>query len=181
MNFLHFSLGCNEQCSKHRTTATSRQVDVVIVRPTAWTFVVYRTAELNRDSCTNRPRVRVRLEIQHSLMDVRRALGVHEAEGSEPAADPVTRRSRRRRLECSLVGLGEPYEQAELVGGACRTERDDLCWRLGVVGVAAEERDPARRSLAVATALGAPHVGAGAYKTSAGEAGCLTASRHRPL
>jgi hypothetical protein len=81
------------------------------------------------------------------------------------AAELAPRRSRRRRLERSLVGLGELHRHAELEGGTCRTKRDDLTGRLVMVGVAAEERYPARRSLAVATALGAPHGGAGAYNS----------------
>jgi hypothetical protein len=59
------------------------------------------------------------------------------------AAELATRRSRRRRLERSLVGVGELHRHAELEGGTCRTKRDDLRGRLVVVGVAAEERYPA--------------------------------------
>jgi hypothetical protein len=83
MNLLDVRLGCNEQRTKHRLSATRAEVDVVIVRPAARTFVVDRTTQLNRDGYTDRPGVDVRFEMQYGLMNVRRAFGIHEPEGRE--------------------------------------------------------------------------------------------------
>jgi hypothetical protein len=88
MNLLDVRLGCNEQRTKHRPSATRGEVDVVIVRPAAWTFVVDRTTQLNCHDCTDRPGVDVRFETQYGLMHVRRAFGMHEPEGSVVLDEP---------------------------------------------------------------------------------------------
>lgn len=82
MNLFDVSLACNEQRPKDRLAVLVGETDVVIVRPTARTFVVDGAAELNRHSCTDRPRVGVGPEAYHRLMNVRCAFGIHESEGS---------------------------------------------------------------------------------------------------
>jgi len=82
MNLFDVGLGCNEQCPEHRHTVLISEIDVVIVRPPARTLVVDGAAELHRDGCTDRPRIGVRFEVQHGLMNMRRAFGIHEPEGS---------------------------------------------------------------------------------------------------
>ena len=62
----------------------------MIVRPAARTFVVDRTTQLNRDGCTDRPGVDVWFEMQYGLMNMRRALGIHEPEGSVVLDEPHT-------------------------------------------------------------------------------------------
>ena len=111
MNLLDVRLGRNEQRTKHRPSATRGEVDVVIVRPAAWTFVVDRTTQLNRDGCTDRPGVDVWFEMQYGLMNMRRALGIHEPEGSvvldEPHAHPPLVLAQRASLsERAKNGVG---------------------------------------------------------------------------
>jgi len=108
MNFLDVRLGCNEQRTKHRLSATGREVDVVIVRPAARTFVVDRTTQLDRDGFTDRPGVDVRFEMQYGLMNVRRAFVMHEPEASEVPDQPLDvvksdRASARARLAVTFA------------------------------------------------------------------------------
>ena len=108
MNLLDVRLGCNEQRTKHRLSATGREVDVVIVRPAARTFVVDRTTQLDRDGCTNRPGVDVRFEMQYGLMNMRRAFVMHEPEASEVPDQPLDvvnsdRASARARLAVTFA------------------------------------------------------------------------------
>jgi len=108
MNLLDVRLGCNEQRTKHRLSATGREVDVVIVRPAARTFVVDRTTQLDRDGCTDRPGVDVRFEMQYGLMNMRRAFVMHEPEASEVPDQPLDvvksdRASARARLAVTFA------------------------------------------------------------------------------
>jgi hypothetical protein len=92
MNLFDVGHGRNEERAKHRRAPAVCETDVMVVGPTARALVVDRTTELDGDGCTDCPRIGARFELQHGLVNVRRAFAIHH-----PRVAPPQRAARRAR------------------------------------------------------------------------------------